>query len=45
MAAIFKMADIKYVFRDISASNQLRNINKYANPTFSGPKNPMVISE
>jgi len=35
---IFKMTDIKYVFRDISASNQLRNINKYANPMFSGPK-------
>jgi len=32
------MTDIKYVFRDISASNQLRNINKYANPMFSGPK-------
>jgi len=42
---IFKMADIKYVFRDISASNQLTSINKYANPMFAGPKNPMVISK
>ena len=32
------MADIKYVFSDISASNQLRNINKYANEMFSVPK-------
>jgi len=39
---IFKMAAIKYVFCDISASNQLRNLNKYANPMFSGPRNPMV---
>jgi len=42
---IFKMANTKYVFRDISASYQLININKYANPMVSGPKNPMVISK
>ena len=35
---IFKMANTKYVFRDISASYQLININKYANPMVSGPK-------
>jgi len=39
------MADIKYVFRDISASKQLRNVNKYADPMFSGPNNVMVISK
>jgi len=39
---IFKMAAIKYVFCDISASSQLRNFNEYANPMFSGPRNPIV---
>jgi len=32
----------KILFCDISASSQLRNLNKYANPMFSGPRNPMV---
>ena len=41
---IFKMAAIKYIFGRISASNHPKNFLKYANPMFSGTRNPMKVS-
>ena len=39
------MAAIIYIFCNISASSQLKNLYKYANHMFSGSRNPMVISK
>ena len=41
----FKMAAIKYIIYAILASTQPRNVIKYANPMFSGSRNPIKISK
>ena len=41
---ISKMAAIKYIFGHICAFNHHKNFLKYANPMFSGTRNPMKVS-